>query len=341
MGCFLTDLNFGTYSGTLPAPEVPSKTSDGGPRLMISDNPENIGATDFKNVNSNRMVLWHHGANVSTTVVRHRVFGWHSAVGIAVKVGLTVTNTGSSPIRISNIKRRKNSGPSGNPIPVGRCLAEALLSDSGWDSFTPLESLDNIGAGQARVIDAYLLDAGTLVGFLFEFDIALVSGSASSYLLRTVATRTTTDGINELRAITSPLALAVDNHQRGGWGFGNIRLSQPYVYAIPSGGASPRLVTLNGGGANQIVFTASSSYDSQNARNNGDFGAIYSIPITFVNNDTSNHTVRIQIHKRGQDVYAGAAQKDTGNFAIPILGSNLDYAHLTDIVNLWAWQFHR
>lgn len=318
MGCFLQNLAFGTYTGTLPQAEVPSKTSDGGPYLMISDNPETISASTFDNQATSRLVLWHHEVSVSTSGSRHRVFGWHAAGGIPLKIGLTIASIGASPIRVINIRRCKNSGPSSNPLPVGRCLAEALLSNSGWDSFTPIESLDNIAAGTTRVIDAYSLNSGDMVGFLFEFDVVLVSGTTSSYKLRVVATRVISDGVNELRSITNPLAAIVGSHPRWGWTFANTRLSQSYNLTIPPGGMQTKLVTLNGGGEGQLVFSAANSYDSPNAvSNSGEYGAIFTIPIVFFNNDSVSRTIRVQIHRRGREAYYGAAQKDTGNFAIP------------------------
>lgn len=332
MGCFLTDRPTNQYDVTGISAVAPDVYSNGGRRLMVSDNPEAINNKSL----TARSVLWHDRTYTGTTAILHRVFGWHASqtgrtssdngTPISFLVALTIENAGSSAISVSNIKRRLIIGSAGNPGAIGKCVAETQLANTNWDSFSPKESLSSIPAGTRRVIDYQLVSVNNMAGFVYELEVSSTNPD-QPYYLRTVASPFTSDGLTELRGISGTPIGPFDTHPRGSWSYSELQVARIDVNVGVN-----NLVTVAGGGSQQIGFPQNTSYDYTRAiANRGHFGAKVYVPILFHNGMSSPKTVSVYSYARGGAPYFGAVNRPEGNAAIPLLPVDYrTYAHITD-----------
>lgn len=287
MSCSQTNLNPETPTFSIPTPTLLSSyTPITGQRLYVCDNPEPLKSSIF--TSSPIVTLWSDKVP-STSSVRYRVFMWHhNDTAATIKYGLTIVNSGSSTITVSNVKYETTVTSNNGDIltNAGLCLAKSLLGQT-----MTSEANISIASNKTTTIKEFQLAAGQVRGLIMEF--TLSSSSVMTSVIRTVAASSTTAALNT--HFKDPIGTDGD-HPRGTW-----------TYADVTGTAS---ITISSGGTSNsisILDKTSSVFPDLGKgtfANSGCYGGIYKLNLT-IKNSSSKPTVNLYLNPRGGK-YVGA-----------------------------------
>jgi len=289
--------------------------------LMVSDNPETVSGASG--------TLWQHSLASASGAITSRLFLWHvNGSGSSKKLGVTVENTGDTPLKISSVKRQTGTG--GDYLEIGKCNAKALLGAT-LDNHTPVDAGD-IAAGSVGLVEEFSWNSGAFRGAQYEITVATSSGSGNvSYILRTVWGATTSN-LRTFKA--SPVAL-VGTHPRGSW-----PASEITVDLIWGTGPTAPPVTQSYRLANRvhdfICKAADSELPNLASDNPANFGSICrKINLKLQNMSMEDVTVAVYVNPRG-GAFAGSVRASTmlpGARGIPKLNAPGDAVRLGTIVS--------
>jgi hypothetical protein len=246
-------------------------------------------------------VLWQHAVSAGIAVT-HRLFIWHlNKKGTSLKIGVTLQNSSSQTIRVTNVKRQTDQTT--QFLSLGKCIAKAVLGGT-LDSYQPTDP--EISASAVGLVEEFSWSANTLRGAQYEFTVEPTMGGPFGYVLRT-AFGTPSTNLPGLTAAPLPKG---GPHPRGSWPGSEITLD--CIYGIGMNGVAPvRHYRLGTGQLqsppNDFLFRADNSQLPDDAvHNKGNYGAIYRIVRLNVHNYSQQaRALQIFLNPRG-GTFAGA-----------------------------------
>lgn len=309
-----------SYGSTAVPQFVSNVRLDGNRDLLVSDNPETLKAGLVPGFNA---TLAQYHVQSSSNTNQHRVFGWHhNKLGRPVTLGITVENTSSTPIVITNSKgASQKSGNSWIDYDIGLYIADAFLNDT-------LKNSSSTGIviqpGETKTIESYELYNGYVIGFLHDFDIRSASGGSTDYIIRTVVSKNNAD-LNLIHSDAVP-SDAEALHPRGAWAQSSIVAEFP-TYTI----GSPEIGFNISNGRTDHFLNANNSLSQINGSvgNPGHFGVNYKVVIPIINPTGEMKTVRLKLSGRG-GLYSGAVKINGQVYLIPTLKHGTEYLELPE-----------
>lgn len=307
--------------GALPIP-LPIENSQfaDARRLLVSDNPERLTTSTMRSTTATLAIDEVHS---STQQTEHRIFGWHvNALNKKIEVGIVIENLSLTstltvhPVSTAAFRSTENEAVQ----EIGLPLAEASMLKK---TIASHKEAITVAPGESKVLAAWSLESGQLIGFLSDLDISVNNQGESHYALRTVAS---TQLNPKLESIQTPL-IAIDssaNHPRGVWPSSSLKVQLPTV----SIGAEQIGYSFSNGKTDQLYSKENAlSAASQTVPNIGHFGASYKVEIPIVNDTNKQKAVILKLTGRGGS-YSGLIRYRNQVYIIPSLRAGVDYVQL-------------
>ncbi|RHW39959.1 hypothetical protein D1B33_03680 [Lysinibacillus yapensis] len=312
----------GKQYGSLMVPQfVPSASYEGERTLIVSDNPENLTPSL---VPTDTATLSEYKVDTNNALKEYRIFGWHvNNLENAATIGITVQNTSeNATLRIVNSEGvSKVNRQTAIKYDIGVPIADVVLNDN----FKASDSKGiTIAPGETKVIEAYQLAQGNIVGFLHDLDIQASNSEKAQYTIRTVINKVD----DQLTAIHSdPVPIDPYNaHPRGVWPGSTIKAELPtYTMDTPMVGYNIS------NGKTDHLQTAENSLSTVNGAvgNPGHFGVTYKVDIPIANPSGSFKTVKLKIAGRGGS-YSGVVKMNDKVFIVPTIKVGTEYVELPE-----------
>jgi hypothetical protein len=305
------------YVTAAPLP-VDGAAFEGERLLSVSDNPEILTPST---VPEDSAVLWASNEVAFNGRFEHRIFAWHiSQIEKNARIGVTIENSGSVPLTVSNIRGYgKASEDAWGIYDVGLPIADAILSGL-------VDKTSNngkvIAAGEILLLQEYEINPGNLLGFINDFDIFSGTGRGK-YKVRVVFSAEEEKDLTQIKSSPLPIDTA-NKHPRGNWQSSVIRAEIPLFEA-----GDPEICYSISNGVSDNLYTAEASIGNgaETVANPGHFGASYKILVPVFNGTAEDKKISIRLSARGGQ-YMGAVKNPKGIFLIPSITPHSNTAEL-------------
>lgn len=307
--------------GSLPIPQpIEDSTFADQRRLLVSDNPERLstktihGATNTLAIDEVQSTEQH---------IEHRIFGWHvNSLGQAAELGIVIENRSfTNTLTITTVAAAAFNADENQAIDeIGLPLAEASLLNK---LLSANKELVTIAPRESKVLSAFQLDNGQLIGFLSDLNVAVIGQGDAQYTIRTVVS---TEAKPQLTAIKTPI-VAIDtgaSHPRGVWPSATLKATLP-AFTI---GAQQVGYSLSNGQTDHLYSVQNAlSTPAETVPNRGHFGASYKVEIPIVNDTKKRKAVSLKLTGRG-GTYSGLVRYRGQTYIIPPLQAGSEYVQL-------------
>ncbi|MFC7687821.1 copper amine oxidase N-terminal domain-containing protein [Ureibacillus sp. GCM10028918] len=308
-----------SYGSTKVPQLTPSASLTGNRTLLVSDNPETLTPNLISNSTA---TLSQQVVQSSNAVNEHRVFGWHhNTLGKDIDLGITIENT-SSTTSLQVTKSEGVSKISGNSwinydigLPIANQVLNGKLNQSASSGIT-------IAPGETKIIESYDLYNTYIIGFLHDLDVQPVGGNESSYIIRTVLSKSGED-LTTVHSDPVPINPQAP-HPRGVWS-SSVILSEFPTYTI---GSSEVGYSISNGKTDHLLSEESAIQQFNGViGNSGHFGVNYLVNIPINNPTGQPQNVKLKLSGRG-GFYSGAIKINGEVYLIPTLRPGTEYIEL-------------
>ncbi|NGP46133.1 hypothetical protein G4V62_14675 [Bacillaceae bacterium SIJ1] len=165
--------------------------------------------------------------------------------------------------------------------------------------------------GETLVLDSFRVRPDQLVSFIHDLTVAKKGEGPLNYRLRTVVSKSSSDGLEEIKGDILPLDYR--RHPRGTWPGSTIQSTFP-EYRV---GAPTKSYMISNGVTDNLMSKEDSTIPELTQANIGHFGAVYRVRIPVKKTTPGTEVVEVQLNPRGGN-YSGVLKTRAGTFVIPL-----------------------